>query len=763
MAKDFYIDSENFKYGLEALSDTTKARAGSARVMKNCIITDRGGIAPRLGTTLLGAENTSAFGIKGIYTFRKSFGTNEVMVKCYDDEMEAYSKNHAGAGWFKVKDGYTQNSEHGFVTSLVNVDNQDYLISCNRFEPYQRWRGEVTQLNGAVSAAATTVTVDSNLASDIFESKTATANSATTLTVAGTPWATNQWVGFYVHITGTGKIRRITSNTSSVITFNTLGGSPGNVAFEVRQLAFPFAKRSATTIAFVDSNPDTITDSGNGFLTAGFKAGDRIIISGAAQAANNGTFNIVTVTAGTITLEAEIALTAETAGATVTIVLASMSITYAGITIPYTDVDLATTFTVGSAHAGADNVAVTVTPELYPQNPRGNRLGNFLNRIVVGNVRSAMARDAGGAQQGFASAGSYFVSKLNNPVDFRFAATRVAGEGDIVSTPYGGGDITDIVPQEDVAYIFKKNYIESVKYSQDANDLAVREPLKAEVGSINRVIKGADDLYFMTTDKRLTSIGRVAARDIKPQTENIGLVLKRLLDTYGVDEFVGIEHEHRVYFSVKSTTTTAKNDITLVYNKLSESFEGIWDIGSGGFTRLNNLLYYGESNGANIYQMLTGKADVVGVTRYPIVSKYATHFMNLTASKANIQALNSLYFEGYIKGGTTITFKAWKDFSDEPFLQFNFEGTETSFLDGAELSASMGTESLALRPLGTISDPDPEGRRHFKFRVYFPFQYMNFFSVGHESSGADLDFEITRYGFMVKEDVSMNQLKVKSI
>lgn len=77
---------------------------------------------------------------------------------------------------------------------------------------------------------------------------------------------------------------------------------------------------SAQTIAFVDSNPDTITDSGNGFLTAGFKAGGRINVSGAANAGNNGSKTIDTAAAGTLTLISTDTLTAEGVGASVTIV-----------------------------------------------------------------------------------------------------------------------------------------------------------------------------------------------------------------------------------------------------------------------------------------------------------------------------------------------------------------------------------------------------------------------------------------------------------
>jgi hypothetical protein len=77
-----------------------------------------------------------------------------------------------------------------------------------------------------------------------------------------------------------------------------------------------------TSIAFVDSNPDTITDSNNGFVTAGFQAGQTITVSGSVS--NNNTFTIASVVAGTITLVAGDSLTAESAGATVTITAATI-------------------------------------------------------------------------------------------------------------------------------------------------------------------------------------------------------------------------------------------------------------------------------------------------------------------------------------------------------------------------------------------------------------------------------------------------------
>ena len=56
---------------------------------------------------------------------------------------------------------------------------------------------------------------------------------------------------------------------------------------------------TAGTIAFVNSNPDTLTDSANGFVTAGFKAGMSFISD---EATNPGPFKVDVAAAGTLTL-----------------------------------------------------------------------------------------------------------------------------------------------------------------------------------------------------------------------------------------------------------------------------------------------------------------------------------------------------------------------------------------------------------------------------------------------------------------------------
>ena len=63
---------------------------------------------------------------------------------------------------------------------------------------------------------------------------------------------------------------------------------------------------NASTIAFVNSNPDTLTDTANGFVTAGFKVGMKLLVENSDsndtdKSANTdvGYYTIATVAAGT--------------------------------------------------------------------------------------------------------------------------------------------------------------------------------------------------------------------------------------------------------------------------------------------------------------------------------------------------------------------------------------------------------------------------------------------------------------------------------
>lgn len=78
---------------------------------------------------------------------------------------------------------------------------------------------------------------------------------------------------------------------------------------------FSTVKYTASTIAFNDADPDTITDSANGF--GDFSNSQDILVSGSTS--NDGVWTVNTSSAGTLTLQSSDALTAEAEGDSITL------------------------------------------------------------------------------------------------------------------------------------------------------------------------------------------------------------------------------------------------------------------------------------------------------------------------------------------------------------------------------------------------------------------------------------------------------------
>ena len=110
--------------------------------------------------------------------------------------------------------------------------------------------------------------------------------------------------------------QQITENEQDALV-GTSGTPSATNKFETKNDTTSGSSIIATTIAFVASTK-TITDSGNGFVTAGFLVGESIIITGTAS--NNGTFTLIAVAAGVLTVSE--VLVDEVAGASMTIISA---------------------------------------------------------------------------------------------------------------------------------------------------------------------------------------------------------------------------------------------------------------------------------------------------------------------------------------------------------------------------------------------------------------------------------------------------------
>jgi hypothetical protein len=218
---------------------------------KNVTITDGDRIGVRKGSEIFGSTSTATTPITGLHTKERRDGTN-IMMRAYDESLEYY---HTGTeAWENLNDGYTAAQTFGFADHNVNTDALDYTYFCNAIDPYSRWTGRFTQLDGALSGGEGTITVDSVLTDTVFNSGTSTTTTTTTLVVSG-GWATDLWNDFYIHITSgasVGKISKITATTSTQVTFGAIAGLTGNPTYEIRQIAYNDSSNMTIRIGTTD-------------------------------------------------------------------------------------------------------------------------------------------------------------------------------------------------------------------------------------------------------------------------------------------------------------------------------------------------------------------------------------------------------------------------------------------------------------------------------------------------------------------------------
>lgn len=428
-----------------------------------------------------------------------------------------------------------------------------------------------------------------------------------------------------------------------------------------------------------------------------------------------------------------------------------------GADLAYTAVTADDGLTVASAPAAASGSPVVLKPTHYPANPKGDSLDVYLKKMVVGNIKSAVANKGSGDVATSVSRAVY-ISANGDATDFTFSAPRSADEGDIIELAYGGGRVLDVAAQENAIYIGTPNYVEKLTYTTLADpagdtDISQREPLKPGIGLTGKFIKGKDDIYFFTPAGEFTSIGRVANLDSTPQSLDIGLPIRRLLNDRVNDEAVGLEWKNRIYIAHKADSDSTFNDRVLVYNRATKSFEGDWLFPASAFCVWNGLPVFGQSNGANVFQMHSGEVDVWDGVEYPISTEVKSNWINVTSSGMGGQSVTGLHVMGFIRGDSEFDLSLMADFNDSPIININFKGSETDYIYSANVTGALGQVPLGEQPLASVDEADAEGYRRFRFTVWFPDQYMNHWSWGVKASGSNEYVEINQVGVSVSADV----------
>lgn len=274
--------------GLGDFAELTNMRYADTGVQGETRIQGVSGISA-INTTIV---DSTYLKIKNGFHFKKDEpAESHVLVQSYNTGLTAskvYENETAipDAGDFNTDALHTDAS--GASKGRFSAGPQGTVIYCNEADRPQIWPGDEGKCHSFITSTATigdTITDPRDFTSRI---QNTLQTSEEVVTIGG-----GDAYSLLLHMDGADEgVLFPNSATSGTIT--------------------------ADTIAFVDSDPDTITDSGNGFVTAGFVVGS-ITVSGSTD--NDGTYVVDTVAAGTLTLAVAETLTAEIAGDTVTITM----------------------------------------------------------------------------------------------------------------------------------------------------------------------------------------------------------------------------------------------------------------------------------------------------------------------------------------------------------------------------------------------------------------------------------------------------------
>lgn len=633
------------------------AKSPGLQVMRNVILSDRGGVSVRSGSELFGASGSSNPITSG-HTAIKRDGTN-IMLRAFSTYLEYY--NTLTSSWEVLKSGFTADQTFGFADHNINSDQVDYVYFGNAVEPYQRWTMAYDKTTASVASAATSIPITSTLTDNVYFSGTATSVSTTAITVAANTWAANIWTtGFYVRITNgaaQNQIRDITATTSNSITFGTITGLTGTPTFEIRQLKF-----SSTTPTLV------------------YGTGQTIAVSNITQ--DNGV-------------------------------------------------------SVVSAPALASGAAIAESPAELMTNscPRGNILKVLFQQMYVAGVKNSPT--------------TVYRSKLNDASNFTFAATRLAGEGDAVEFP-SDGPIYDIEVYESSLAVFTESTVHQLTYTQDANDLAQKNPLVKSpyIGTTGRVNRMMNDIAFVNPSKEVTTLSRVPFRDTRPLPANIAWTIKTAMRLYGTDKARIINYRNYMFVALKETTNSSTNDVVIVYDNVYEKWIGEWDMPISDFTTYNNELYFFSSASNEAYKMLTSRtAQIKGETVIGYDTEVETNWVNRTQTGINNQFFTMITFRGWIKENTPITFSLYHDFSVEPTNTWVFDPAEVSqdIILGNTAENVMGVTPLGVTPLSVeIGTEETEfGERPFFVCYKVPITIHQFVKLGWSTENVDAFYDIT--------------------
>lgn len=642
----------------------------------NVVSTDGRRVGNRKGCTLYGQENVTNAPIDSSYDWlTRQQGARNLRV--FDDGSDVYLQAVFNDLWETVSTVLPR-SQVNFDVFWNTTEQQETLIMVAGDKSLYTWSGGITTFD---SATASTITKEGTTtwAEDGF-----LLSGTRQVTIDGTVYT-------YTGGEGTTTLTGVTPNP-------TLGGHvAGDLITQtlivVTGKPVSGATYTASTIAFVDSNPDTITDSANGFVTAGFVAGDIITITGSAS--NNKTFTIVTVAAGTLTLVSTDSVVATGAGASITI----------------------------------------------------TALRNWTNDLVA-VLRNQLYVLSFNSRQ-------YFVSAVGDYTDFTAPSVpRQVGEAALLQLD---SPPTGLIVQEENMYISGTVgdwYQVTFDLSADltGEQITVRRlktgPQQSAYGQ-SSIFKAKNDVFFVSLEKTLDSLGRVENINT-PNSKPISDPVKLLFDRLDLTNSSGIYFADNIYIAVPV------EGLVLIYNVIEGFWEAPQILPISRFAIIGGELYGHSSGVPETYKLFIGYNDN-GNPINSIAQFAYQQFGNRVAKKKHTYWYTEGYIQENTDLTMRLLYdyegsRGVRDFTislEDPNTDF------TSFnpLD----SGSLGKQSLGKANLGGSEDEDldPLPPKFRVIKLTSNQKYFEISPI-YMSNDVDFRWEILAFGpdVMLAEDIN---------
>lgn len=515
----------------------------------------------------------------------------------------------------------------------------------------------------------------------------------------------------------------------------------------------------ASTISFSNTNPDTILDSANGFVTAGFSAGDIITVSGSAS--NDGSYTVASVTAGTITLADNNSLTAELAGSSITITnqlggtwaearfntTGTKTVEIDGITYTYTGGETTGTLTgvTPSPSGSVSNGDVAIQSVKTNSNqPASGFLNDTIavlkNQVYVGSNVSRIV----------------YVSKNSSYTDYTFSSPREVGEGAQLLLD----DVTRaFVVEDEQMYISSGKddwYVTSFTLSADnTKEQLVVEKLKT--GSLqgarsqNAVTRIKNNVAFISFEPTLDLLGRVENIDT-PQSRPLSDPIKPDFDEMNFIDVHVRYYRDAIYITLPKEGKVYIYDIEL----------GLWQPPQNMYLSRIDVIggkLYGHSFGTNeTYELFADETylDNGGLYTSKAVLAYRTF-----GDRTNQKVFDEVYIEGYIAQNTLLEGDVLYDFGGATAESiFNIDGGDSDILFGTSPDASLGKQSLGKNPLGSSVESTDVLT---KFRIFKLLKTVPFYELllTLESTQENSRWEVIAIGFNAKKSSMLDTSRRK--